>query len=237
MNHVASFLLKMEPFSKLPVAEVERLSLLSQLVRHAKGETIYTEGVEAESVWVLQEGRAVLFKYNSDGRPLAIDAVQQGELLSTSDHLGDEGTTYACTAVACVKTISIRIPQRFYHSLYTRCPVMISSVLELVSRQLARMRDRTMTYQEPVRQRVVRTLFQLKQASGNTLPYTKREISELAATTVETTIRILSDFQKKRWVTSERGKITLKDVPHLRALINESEKAHGAGTMRAMTMA
>lgn len=73
--------------------------------------------------------------------------------------------------------------------------------------------------QEPVEKRIVRTLFQLSKTHGSVLPYTKRHIGELAATTVETTIRTLSRFQKKKWIASSRGKIYLKDTAHLEALL------------------
>jgi CRP-like cAMP-binding protein len=124
-------------------------------------------------------------------------------------------------AVAAMDSVSIRIPDRFFNGLYNRFPEMVSSTCRLCSLRLGSMQQRASTYPEPVRTRIVRILFQLQKTNGNELPYTKREISELAATTVETTIRILSVLEKKRWITSERGKIMLKDIPHLQSLLQE----------------
>ena len=89
----------------------------------------------------------------------------------------------------------------------------------MCSARLNEMQQRTITYQEPVKTRIVRILIQLRESNGNELPFTKREISELAATTVETTIRVLSDLQKKHWIASQRGKILLKDIPRLQEIL------------------
>jgi CRP/FNR family transcriptional regulator len=59
----------------------------------------------------------------------------------------------------------------------------------------------------------------LSRTHGKSLPYTKRQIGELSATTVETTIRTLSKFQKKNWISSSRGQILLKDTSKLEAIL------------------
>jgi len=224
MNSIATLLQRTAPFSSLPTADIERLGLLSQVMRHAKGDVIYNEGDPADGVWILEAGRAAIFQYHADGKPFALDAVQPDELLSPLDRFAEDSATYPCTAIACIDAVSIRIPDRYVRSLYHRHPGFLAAVFALCARQLARLRGRLMVNHEPARQRIVWTLFQLKQ-SGNTLPYTKREISELAGTTVETTIRILSDFEKKRWIASKRGCITLTDIPRLRSLIGDAQAA------------
>ena len=219
MNSISEFLLKVEPFSKLPVDEVERLSLLSQTVHHTKGEVVYNEGEAASSVWLLQAGQMQIFKYNPDGRPLAIESIQPKQLFGTLCRLGVADAIYPCTAIASQDSLSARIPDRYFQGLYNRFPAMVSSACQLCSQRLGWMQNNVATHQEPVKQRIVRVLFQLQQKGSNELIYTKREISELAATTVETTIRVLSDFKKKRWISSERGKLTLKDLPRLRDVL------------------
>jgi CRP/FNR family transcriptional regulator, nitrogen oxide reductase regulator len=229
MNSLSAFLTKVEPFTRLPVEEVERLSLLCQVVRHAKGEVLYNEGETAAHVWILQEGRLEILKYNNDGRSLAIESIQPKQLFGTLCRLGAlKASIYPCTAIAAADSVSVRIPDRFFNGLYNRFPAMVSSTCQLCSLRLGSMQQRAVTYKEPVRTRIVRILFQLQKTNGNELPYTKREISELAATTVETTIRVLSTLQKKHWVASQRGKILLKDIPHLESLLQENMRSGGS---------
>jgi CRP/FNR family transcriptional regulator len=220
MNTLFAFFSKTEPFNKLPPHEITRLSLMAHIVHHKKGETLYNEGDEAMTVWALQEGRLAIFKYNSTGKPLAIETINPGQLFGTLCRLGGQTTTYPCTAIACCDTISVQVPDKLFQDLCTRYPAMISSACQLCSLQLAAMNQRAATAQEPVLQRIVKTLMDLQIANGDELPYTRREISELSATTVETTIRVLSGFEKKRWIASERGSIRLLDIPRLQACLS-----------------
>ncbi len=229
MNNVFVFLSKVEPFSQLPAEELQRLSLLSQVVTHVKGEVIYNEGDPAAYVWVLQEGRLEIVKYNSTGKPLAIEAIQPKQLFGTLCRIGQvDAAAYPCTAIAATKAVSVRIPDRFFQSVYNRFPAMVSSTCQLCSLRLGSLQSRAIGYQEPVQTRILRTLFQLQRTYGNELPYTKREISELAATTVETTIRILSALQKKRWIGSERGKILLREPVYLKSLLESTTHKGGS---------
>lgn len=209
----------MEPFRGLPPAELDRLASIAQEIKHPKGETIFTEGDEATSVWVLYKGRLEIFKYTSDGKPRAIEIIRPKELFGTLCRMGGTGRSYPCTAVASIDSVSFRIPDSVFLDLFHRFPSMVSGVCTLCSNRLNMMQDLTCSNQEPVEKRIVRTLFQLSKSHGNILPYTKRQIGELSATTVETTIRTLSKFQKKNWISSSRGQIQLKDTAKLEALL------------------
>jgi len=49
--------------------------------------------------------------------------------------------------------------------------------------------------------------------------FTKRELAEQVGTTVETTIRVMSRFQKKGWISSSRGKLQLKAIGPIKKLV------------------
>lgn len=219
MSDMRTFLSGMDPFRGLPPAEFDRLISVAQEKKHAKGETIFSEGDDASSVWVLYKGRLEIFKYTSDGRPRAIEIIQPKELYGTLCRLGGQGRTYPCTAVASMDSVSIVIPEAVFLDLFRRYPSVVSGVCGLCSQRLAFMQELTCSTQEPVEKRIVRTLFQLSRSHGPVLPYTKREIGELAGTTVETTIRTLSNFEKKKWISSSRGEIRLKDENHLKTIL------------------
>ncbi len=73
------FLSQTFPFKVLPAAELDRLSGRARSHTYAKGETVYSEGDVADSIWVLAQGRVQIFKYSSEGRPLAIESIARGE--------------------------------------------------------------------------------------------------------------------------------------------------------------
>src|ERR1044071_435563 len=219
MEHIKKFLAGVDPFRGLPPAELDRLCSIAQEKKHSKGETIFSEGDGATSVWVLYQGRLEIYKYTSDGKPRAIEIINPKELFGTLCRLGGTDRCYPCTAVASVDSISFRIADSVFLDLFQRNPSVVSGVCALCSNRLNMMQELTCTSQEPVEKRIVRTLFQLSKTHGELLPFTKRQIGELAATTVETTIRTLSRFQKKKWISSSRGHILLKDPTKLEELL------------------
>jgi CRP/FNR family transcriptional regulator, nitrogen oxide reductase regulator len=219
MEKIRSFLSTVDPFRGLPPAEMDRLASLAQEIKHAKGETVFTEGDEATSVWVLFQGRLEILKYTSDGKPRAIEIIQPKELFGTLCRLGNNDRTYPCTAVASVDSVSFRIADSVFLDMFRQNPSMVTGVCALCSNRLNMMQDLTCSTQEPVEKRIVRTILQLSRTHGSELPYTKRQIGELSGTTVETTIRTLSRFQKQKWISSSRGKILLKDPTKLDALL------------------
>jgi CRP/FNR family transcriptional regulator len=212
------FLSQVSPFNVLPSPELDRLVLLAQEKQYGKGEMIFSEGDSADSIWVLKEGRIQIFKYSSAGRPLAIESLGPKELFGTLCRLGGNGRNYPCTAVTSTPCTVIRILDRTFLDFYNRFPAMVMGVCALCSHRLNEMQGMSCAGQEPVEKRIAGILLQLEKTHGPVLPVTKREIAELAGTTVETTIRTVSHFSKKGWVSSARGKITLKKPSEIKKL-------------------
>jgi len=214
------FFSQVSPFSVLPANEMGRLIALAQEKHYRKGETIYSEGDVADSVWVLKEGRVQIFKYSSAGRPHAIENLGPNELFGTLCRLGANGRTYPCTAIASTDSTVIRILDRTFLDFYNRFPAMVMGVCSLCSQRLNAVQGMSCSAQEPVERRIATLLLQLQKNHGATLPFTKRELAELAGTTVETAIRTISGFSKKGWVSSARGSIVLKSPANIQKLLD-----------------
>ncbi len=212
------FLAQTNPFKVLPAAELERLAQHVQGKSFGKGETIYSEGEPADSVWVVTTGRVQIFKYSSQGRPLAIESIVPGELFGTLCRLGSNGRTYPCTAIAAADTETIRIDDQEFLDFYNRFPAMVMGVCSLCSQRLQAVQGLSCASQEPVEKRLAMLLLDLHKKHGQILPFTKRELAEQAGTTVETTIRVMSRFQKKGWISSSRGKLLLKNIAPIQKL-------------------
>lgn len=219
MTDLRKFLAQVDPFRALPAKELDRLITLTQEKHFDKGETIFSEGDPADSVWVLQEGRIQIFKYSSAGRPLAIESLGPKELFGTLCRLGGNGRNYPCTAVTATPCNVLRILDRTFLDFYNRFPALVMGVCALCSQRLNEMQGISCAGQEPVEKRIAGILLQLQKQQGPVLTITKREVAELAGTTVETTIRTVSGFSKKGWVQSSRGKITLKNLPEIQKLV------------------
>ena len=219
-NELKAFLSKTNPFKVLPATELDQISAHARSVAYAKSETIYAEGDAADSVWVLLKGRVQIFKYSSEGRPLAIESIASGELFGTLCRMGGDGRQYPCTAIASVDSEVIQISDREFLTMYNRFPALVMGVCSLCSQRLQAVQGLSCSSQEPVEKRLAMLLIKLQQKHGSVLPYTKRELAEQAGTTVETTIRVMSRFHKKGWLTSSRGKLELKKLDSIQKLVD-----------------
>ena len=71
---------------------------------------------------------------------------------------------------------------------------------------------------ERVEQRLARTLLMLSSKLGSSLPFTKQEIADMAGTTTETAIRVMSRLKQGGIIRSARGKVIILDEAKLRLL-------------------
>jgi CRP/FNR family transcriptional regulator len=214
------FLSQTHPFKVLPPVELDRLASRARLKNYDKGETIYSEGDPADDVWVLMKGRIQIFKYTSQGRPLAIESIAPGELFGTLCRLGGDGRQYPCTAIASVDSEIVQISDKEFLASYNRFPALVLGVCSLCSQRLQAVQGLSCSNQEPVEKRLAMLLLKLQEKHGMTLPFTKRELAEQVGTTVETTIRVMSRFQKKGWISSSRGKLQLKSLDPIQKLVD-----------------
>ena len=213
------FLAQTHPFKVLPGAELDRLAARAQLKTYDKGETIYSEGDPADSVWVLIKGRIQIFKYTSQGRPLAIESIAPGELFGTLCRLGGDGRQYPCTAIASVNSDIIQLSDKEFLASYNRFPALVLGVCSLQPAPAGR--TGIELFQPGAGGKAAGDA--ASQASGEAwgvLPFTKRELAEQVGTTVETTIRVMSRFQKKGWISSSRGKLQLKAIAPIQKLVD-----------------
>lgn len=216
----AQFLSQIAPFKSLPATELSRLSQRLRNRSFEKGETIYSEGDAADSVWVLMRGRIQIFKYSSQGRPLAIESIAPGELFGTLCRMGGDGKTYPCTAVTALDSEVLQISDKEFLDIYNRFPAVVMGVCSLCSQRLQAVQGLSCSGQEPVDWRLAALLLKLQKTHGAVLPYTKRELAEQVGTTVETTIRIMGRFEKQAWIATSRGKIELKKPSAIQEFID-----------------
>lgn len=219
---IQKFLGSIEPFKSLSPADLRNLASNARQKVFEKEEMVYNEGDPADYVWILYEGRVRIFKYTSEGRPFAIESLAAGELFGTLCRLGGNKRTYPCTAIAAERSIVLQILDRVFIEHYTKSPGMLYGVCSLCSDRLKDVQELRCMGQESVHVKLANILARLYQVHGATIPFTKKEISELIGVAIETTFRALSDLQKKGILESERGKILVKKPEDLRSIVDQA---------------
>lgn len=205
-----SILSTLEVFHKVPASQWPEIERKMVEKRYAKGESIFLEGDPAESVWFVKEGHVKAVIHSAGGRDMTLCMVGAKSMFGSCCCFG--ATAYPCHGVAETEAVVLAYPMADFLSLLEKYPELSRAVVEGLSRRLRQSKDMQTFEQESVEKRILHVLVNLVGEFGNTIPLTRREVAEMAGTTVETCIRTFSGFERDGLVSSSRGKITVRDV-------------------------
>lgn len=210
-------------FRTLSATDREAVATATREHYAAKGTTLFREGDPADSVWAVKEGVIHITKSSPDGREIVLEVIPAGELFGAVAAL--ESRMYPAAAVAAEDSVIWRLPATLARDLCQRHPTLRSAILSQVTERLRSAHDRLRSVAlERVEQRLARMLFTLADKVGErkggvtVLKVTRQEVADMIGTTVETTIRITSKWQRARIVSSARHEIGLMDLAALRQI-------------------
>ena len=203
------------PFADaLPESERKILTERFAQKSYPKGSILFHAEGRADFVWLLKEGRVHLTQVTSQGRILTNCVMVPGDVFCCLSSLDKK--VYPADAMAAQDSVVIRIPIDVFSGWMQKYPAFMQRMLCFFCERLRSAERRNCQLQEPVRDRILSVLAALSRKFGATIPFTCREIAEMAGTTVETTIRIFSLLKKEKVISTRRGKITLQDLEKVR---------------------
>ncbi len=213
------FLDSVELFKRLPAPERKRLARVAQEKRYEKGGTIFREGQPAEAVWIVKSGRVHLMKFLADGKASTTCVMKSGEPFCCLPAL--DGKPYPVDAMAAIDSVVVRIPLAAFHRAMNRSATFTHETLCLFCDRLRQVEHKSCMIYEPVEARLAQVLIGLMKKFGQTIPLTRQELAEVAGTTHETAIRVLSRFRQQGLIRSTRGKTTIIQPEKLQALADK----------------
>jgi CRP-like cAMP-binding protein len=213
-------------FQCLKADEKALLAPLSRVKVYEKGATIFSEGDRALDLSFVVLGQVKIVKA-AQGRDLIVGLFGPGEPIGIVAAF--EGKKYPASAVALEPSTVLHVPERALFSVVDKHPEITRSLLQgLMIRQLEitrRLADSTGT----VEFRVARLFLTLAEKTGTPdgqgfeigLVLSRQEIADLAATTIETAIRVMSRWGKEKLVVTHAKGFTIPDLGRLKALTAE----------------
>ncbi len=214
--------IQQSPFNELPESVKQRILRAAEPHRVSPGTILFGEGERADSLWILEEGWAQLMKKTVDGKSLALDLVTpKDRFFGISAFACDQ---YLASAVAVTPITALRIPGEVLRQLLRSYPSFGVSVVKIFSRRFHHMAAAYSAAFAPVEQRIASVLLRLDEDFGNTLPVTRRQIAELAGTTVETAIRVTNRMRGENLVLMRRGQILLVNPTGLARKLRENRE-------------
>ncbi len=181
-------------------------------------------GRRSERIHFLFLGRVKIVKAGPD-RDLILEILGAGEPVGAVAVF--EKRPFPATAIALEPSGVVSIPEREFFALIEKRPEITRRLLAGLTLRLMALSRRMADMTGSVEYRTARLFTTLaermgqKQADGAVfvpLPLSRQEIADLAGTTIETAIRVMSRWQKDGTVETDKKGFLIRDAAALRAI-------------------
>lgn len=209
--------------------ERARVAEQSFMAYAERGEPIWLAGAASEFFAVAGTGFVKLTKTTPQGAEMSVELLGPGQCFGLLVAL--EGRVFPLSAVAVTPCWYLKVPTRVFQDLYHENVYLRDHMLRSLTPRLRRSHDMMARMSSgKVEQRIAAVLLILMDSYGKTgklggvrltVPLTRQDIAEMAGTTVETCIRVMSKWQKLGTVTTEHQVITVRDPEALTATLQD----------------
>lgn len=185
-------------------------------------EEIFEEGQHCDGLWVLAKGRVRLYHSDADGHQHIVSFRGPSAPLELAAAL--DGRPYSASATALEPCTLIFLPHAMLSALSRRYPITIRNVVDQLCIEL-RQRDisNAIAALRDARGRICCALLQLLREYGTAVNgaqridyrLTRQDIADRSGVTLETAIRVLSEFQRRGIIRTQSQVIDILNLPML----------------------
>lgn len=213
------------------LTEHERLDLSrnSFLAYAERGEAIWLAGSPCEFFAVVGTGFVKMTRTTPQGSEISVELLGPGQCFGLLAAL--EGRAYPLSAIGVTNCWYLKVPCRTLKEMYSSNTQLRDQMLRSLTPRLIRAHEMMARMSSgKVEQRIAAVLLILGDSYGQllqngeiqlTVPLTRQDISEMAGTTIETCIRVISRWQKAGLVTTDHQVITIQKVDALNSALLE----------------
>ncbi len=213
-------------FCKLSNTELSSLSEGKSHVSFKKGQMIFHEGNHTHGLYCISSGKVKIHKLGHDGKEQILRFAKKASIIGYRALLSED--VYHASATAIEDTVVCFFPKEVYQNKIISNPSLLIQIMKLLTSDLKTAEHMAMgMVQKQVKERIAETLLMLKDFFGLendnetiNVVMTRESIGNIAGTTTETTIRTLSDFQKKKIINLVGKKIKILNPKELLMIAN-----------------
>lgn len=173
-------------------------------------ETLFRMGDEAHAFAFVLEGALKLVKTTADGNEVIVFFATPGDPVGALI-MGSEQKTYPVSAVAMGPSVVLRVPRRTFVSAWSKFPDVFQKINGLIFARVHEMQEQKAMAKMSLPQKIARQIISLSErfeGGGGTVlpvPITRKEIADSVGASVESVIRVMSDWSREGVLrTSER---------------------------------
>jgi CRP/FNR family transcriptional regulator len=184
--------------------------------QYKKGQMVFDEGAQANTLYYIKAGWVKMGSHDDQGATSIHQVHNQGQFFCLPTVLMRAQTR--CQAVAGSDVTMLLIPATELLAVVDRLPPIARTLLHKMAPAVREAHKACDYCYTPVASRVASALLRLhEQFKGGELPVTRQELAQMAGTTPESTIRVMSVLQKKGVVAGDRGHLRILDLQALKS--------------------
>lgn len=214
-------------FGGLDVSRIRQILEQATACRYEAGVAVFEEGMPAERFYMLLDGYVRVMRMSAAGDQVTLHYIPSGEMFGIARAFRFD--RYPATAVTAVQSVGLSWPMPLWDAFVAQYKGFTAETLGIIGRRIIEKDDRIMELtSQQVQQRVANALLRLVTQTGRKVeggividfPITRRDISEMTATTMHTVSRLLSAWERQGILDSERRQIKVCDPHRLTKLAN-----------------
>ena len=205
-------------FAGLEPAELDAILSEARSARYAKNSTVFEQGDDPQSFFLLLHGHVRASKMTPDGQQVVVRYVTPGEIFGVAMAIGL--SKYPATATAVDDSVVLAWPSASWPRLVAEHPSLATNALQTVGARLQESHTRVVEMStQQVERRVAHALLRLAQQAGRKVehgveidfPISRQDIAEMTGTTLHTVSRTLSAWEQQGLIEGGRQRIVLRD--------------------------
>jgi len=214
-------MLAMDLFCDLEPAALAAFERQTEMRTCRKGQLLYSQEDRAEVLFLLKRGRVQLYRLTPSGKRLDLAVIEPGAFFGEMPLVG-ESLRHTFAEATEDSLICVMSRSDIERLMRERSEVALR-MIEVLSRRLALCEARLeeMAYRS-VPARIAAVLLRLSQRqAGEVVPITHQELGDMIGALRESVTKVLDEFQRAELVELSRGRVILRDVAGLQALLEE----------------
>lgn len=222
LQNLETILAKVPLFANLAVDELQAISSIMVTRKYKQEQIIVREDDEAHTFFILVSGTVHVAVLTSEGKQSILATLHKGEFFGEMAVL--DGERRSASVIAADECTLIMLYRKSFMEILSQYPrIAIQMLIEMSKRLRRSNRHINSLSLMSVYGRVAEVILQLARDGGQKVGNmviienrpTHQSLAEMAGTSRETVSRVLSQLQKKRYITFDRKKMVILDEEKL----------------------
>lgn len=213
----------------MPPAVLDVVAAAARQRRVLAGMTVFNQGDENVRAHAVLEGSVRISQSGSDGAQVVMRFIGPGEMFGTVALFTDR--RYPADAIALAETLEASWSESELLDLMTRHPQIAINAIRIVGKRLQEVQNRVRELAtQRAERRIAHALLRLAHQAGHstaagtaiTFPLRRKDVADIAGTTLHTASRILTAWQKAGLLASQRQRLTIRHPSQLLRIAEEA---------------